>query len=168
MHKYPLRLSIGEGKCVLLFNAVIPFNRSDEGSVNKFSQVFYRNLSDKARLKFLIGPKEVSIGAPLKRFFGDTQVAKHSYALVVNFRPLGFRLEKIEYADFISPIKGMSSKLPRIQVKYEVPGFERTLTSATLKPRLSLVEVNSSIPKFLREEPQIILSARREDIFKIQ
>jgi hypothetical protein len=31
-----------------------------------------------------------------------------------------------------------------------------------------LVEVNSSIPKFLREEPQIILSARREDIFKIQ
>ena len=168
MHKYPIRLSIGEGKCVLLYNAVIRTNREDEGSEYKFSKVFYRSLSNKARLTFLIGPKEVSIGAPSKRFYKDTQVAKQSYALVVNFRPLGFRIEKIEYADFISPIKGMSSKVPRIQVKYEVPGFERILTSATLKPRLSLVEVNSSIPKFLREEPQIILSARREDIFKIQ
>ena len=168
MHKYPIRLSIGEGKCVLLFNAVIRTNREDEGSEYKFSKVFYRSLSNKARLTFLIGPKEVSIGAPAKHFYKDTQVAKQSYALVVNFRPLGFRLEKIEYADFISPIKGMSSKLPRIQVKYDVPGFERTLTSATLKPRLSLIKVNSSIPKFVREEPQIILSARREDIFKIQ
>ena len=167
MHKYPIRLSIGEGKCVLLYNAVIRTNREDEGSDYKFSRVFYRSLSNKARLTFLIGPKEVSIGAPSKRFYKDTQVAKQSYALVVNFRPLGFRLEKIEYADFISPIKGMSSKLPRIQVQYKVPGFERILTSATLKPRLSLVEVNSSIPKFVRHEPQIILSARREDIFKV-
>ena len=168
MHKYPIRLSIGEGKCVLLYNAVIRTNRDDEGSDYKFSRVFYRSLSNKARVTFLIGPKEVSIGAPSKRFYKDTQVAKQSYALVVNFRPLGFRLEKIEYADFISPIKGMSSKLPRIQVQYKVPGFERILTSATLKPRLSLVEVNSSIPKFVRHEPQIILSARREDIFKTQ
>ena len=160
--RLPIKLLIPRRAVVFLLNVIIATGRVHSGVKSRYKVVFYRNNStNKPRNVLKLGPSEQYVAPPREG---------SSYALHFAFWPLGFKIEKLIFPPFQSPVRPVGFRITRFSSQYTIPN----------SPRFSGVSVNLSIPiisasqieikrnasDFERVAPFVILDSSHESTFK--
>jgi len=158
----PIKISIPRGSIVVLRNVVFPRDRSQSGVKSRFKVVFYRNNStNKPRNALKLGPSEQYVAPPREG---------SSYALHFAFWPLGFKIEKLIFPPFQSPVRPVGFRITRFSSRYTIPNSPRfsgvsvNLSIPIISP--SQIEIKRNASDFKRVAPIVNLDSSYESIFK--
>lgn len=160
--RLPIKLLIPRRAVVFLLNVIIATGRVQSGVKSRYKVVFYRNNSTiKPRNVLIIGPKEQFVAPPK---------AGSSFALHFTFWPLGFKIEKLIFQPFQSPVRPVKFRITRFSSSYTIPnnpgfiGVSVKLSTPSISPLR--IEINRNASDFKRVAPIVELDSSHESIFK--
>lgn len=160
--RLPIKLLIPRRAVVFLLNVIIATGRVQSGVKSRYKVVFYRNNStNKPRNGVIIGPSVQYVAPPREG---------SSYALHFVFWPLGFKIEKLVFPPFQSPVRPVGFRITRFSSNYTIPnnpGFiDLSVNSSTPIISPSQIKIKRNASDFMRVAPIVNLDSSHESIFK--
>jgi hypothetical protein len=160
--RLPIKLLIPRRAVVFLLNVIVATGRVQSGVKSRYKVVFYRNNStNKSRNVLKIGPSEQYVAPPREG---------SSYALQFTFWPLGFKIEKLIFPPFQSPVRPVGFRITRFSTNYTIPnnpgfiGISLNLSAPIISS--SQIEIKRNASDFERVAPFVILDSSHDSIFQ--